>query len=162
MVLPVGMIISLVTSVMNGPINKALDAFVQDQELRRKLQADLEAKLVEHLGKSQELEQAIVLAEVKSEHWLTRSWRPLLMLTLAGFHCVCRLGRSVVGSAERCTCTLQSALAGAAPAVLGFPVRGRWGLYWRADAGKSGSAGFNAEATLTLHPVCGTLYKTTA
>lgn len=85
MVLPVGMIVSLVTGVMNGPVNKVLDAFVKDQELRRRLQADLELKLTEHLGKTEELEQAIVLAEIKSEHWLTRSWRPILMLTLLGF-----------------------------------------------------------------------------
>jgi hypothetical protein len=85
MVLPVGMIMSLVTGLMNGPINKVLDAVVKDQELRRKLQADLELKLTEHLGKAQELEQAIVMAEIKSEHWLTRSWRPILMLSLLGF-----------------------------------------------------------------------------
>jgi Holin of 3TMs, for gene-transfer release len=85
MVLPVGMILSLVTGMMNGPVSKVLDAVVKDQELRRKLQADLELKLTEHLGKTEELEQAIVLAEIKSEHWLTRSWRPILMLTLLSF-----------------------------------------------------------------------------
>jgi hypothetical protein len=85
MVLPVGLLMSLVTGVMNGPVSKVLDAFIKDQELRRKLQADLELKLTEHLGKTEELEQAIVLAEIKSEHWLTRSWRPVLMLTLLGF-----------------------------------------------------------------------------
>jgi Holin of 3TMs, for gene-transfer release len=85
MVLPVGMIVSLVTGLMNGPVNKALDAFVKDQELKRKLEAELESKLTEHLGKAQELEQAIVLAEINSESWLTRSWRPILMLTLLGF-----------------------------------------------------------------------------
>jgi Holin of 3TMs, for gene-transfer release len=85
MVLPVGLIVSLVTGVMNGPVSKVLDALIKDQELRRKLQSELEAKLTEHLGKTQELEQAIVLAEIKSEHWLTRSWRPILMLTLLGF-----------------------------------------------------------------------------
>jgi hypothetical protein len=41
--------------------------------------------MVTHLGKSLELQQAIVLAEVKSEHWLTRSWRPVLMMTLLFF-----------------------------------------------------------------------------
>jgi hypothetical protein len=85
MALPVTIILNMVAGLMNGPVTKALDSFVKDQELKRKLAAELENKLAEHLGKSQELEQAIVLAEVKSEHWLTRSWRPLLMLTLLGF-----------------------------------------------------------------------------
>lgn len=85
MPLPAALILNVVTGLMSGPVNKALDAFVKDNELKRKLQADLELKLVDHLGKSQDLQQAIVLAEVNSEHWLTRSWRPILMLSLLGF-----------------------------------------------------------------------------
>jgi Holin of 3TMs, for gene-transfer release len=85
MALPAALILNMVTGLMSGPISKAFDAFVKDQELRRKLEAELQNKLTEHLGKTQELEQAIVLAEVRSEHWLTRSWRPLLMLTLLAF-----------------------------------------------------------------------------
>jgi hypothetical protein len=85
MALPAALILNVVTGLMNGPINKALDAFVKDQELKRKLESELQGKLTEHLGRTQELEQAIVLEEVKSEHWLTRSWRPVLMLTLLAF-----------------------------------------------------------------------------
>jgi Holin of 3TMs, for gene-transfer release len=85
MALPAALLLNMVTGLMNGPVTKALDAFVKDQELRRKLESELQTKLTDHLGKAQELEQAIVLAEIKSEHWLTRSWRPLLMLTLLGF-----------------------------------------------------------------------------
>ena len=85
MALPAALIFNLVTGLMSGPITKALDAFVKDQELRRKLEADLQGKLTEHLGKSEELGQTVVLAEIKSEDWLTRNWRPLVMLTLMGF-----------------------------------------------------------------------------
>lgn len=85
MVLPLPMIINLVSSLMNGPISKLLDAHIKDAELRKKLQAELELKLTDHMGKSLELEQAIVLAEIRSEHWLSYSWRPILMLTLLGF-----------------------------------------------------------------------------
>ncbi len=85
MALPAALIFNLVTGLMSGPITKALDAFVKDQELRRKLEADLQGKLTEHLGKSEELGQAVVLAEIKSEDWLTRNWRPVVMLTLMGF-----------------------------------------------------------------------------
>ena len=85
MALPVALILNLVTGLMSGPISKALDAFVKDQELRRKLEADLQGKLTEHLGKSEELGQAVVMAEIKSEDWLTRNWRPMVMLTLMGF-----------------------------------------------------------------------------
>jgi hypothetical protein len=85
MALPAALILNMVTGLMSGPVNKVLDGFIKDQELKRKLESELQSKLTEHLGKTQELEQAIVLAEIKSEHWLTRSWRPILMLTLLGF-----------------------------------------------------------------------------
>lgn len=85
MALPLPLIINLVSSLMSGPISKLLDAHIKDAELRKKLQAELEIKLTDHMGKSLELEQAIVLAEVRSEHWISYSWRPILMLTLMGF-----------------------------------------------------------------------------
>jgi hypothetical protein len=79
------LIISAVSAIMSGPVNMIIDSYVHDLELQRKLKAELETSLITHLGKSLELEQAVVLAEVKSEHWLTRSWRPILMLILVGF-----------------------------------------------------------------------------
>ena len=85
MPIPFALITSAVTSLMNGPLTKIIESYVSDLELRRKLQAELETSLISHLGKSLELQQAVVLAEVKSEHWLTRNWRPILMMTLVGF-----------------------------------------------------------------------------
>ncbi len=79
------MAISFVTSFMAGPLNKIIDSYVHDLELRRKLKAELETSLITHVGRSLELEQQIVLEEIKSEHWLTRSWRPILMLCLIAF-----------------------------------------------------------------------------
>jgi hypothetical protein len=81
---PVSMITGLVTGLVNGPLSKALDGYIKDVELRRKLEAELSGLLMTHMGKALEQEAQIVLAEVKSEHWLTRSWRPILMLTLLG------------------------------------------------------------------------------
>ncbi len=85
MALATQLILNTVTGLMSGPLTKILDAFVADLELRRKLKAELEGSLLTHLGASLELQQGIVLAEVKSEHWLTRSWRPMLMVVLMGF-----------------------------------------------------------------------------
>lgn len=82
--LPVSMITGLVTGLVNGPLSKALDGYIKDVELRRKLEAELSQLLMTHMGKALEQEAQVVLAEVKSEHWLTRSWRPILMLTLLG------------------------------------------------------------------------------
>jgi Holin of 3TMs, for gene-transfer release len=38
-----------------------------------------------HLSKETEYQRDVVMAEMKSEHWLAACWRPLLMLVLTGF-----------------------------------------------------------------------------
>lgn len=85
MAMPLALVGQLAAGLVNGPIAKLLDAYVSDQELRRKLAAELEQQVMTHLARSTELGAGIVMAEIKSEHWLTRSWRPLLMLMLMGF-----------------------------------------------------------------------------
>jgi Holin of 3TMs, for gene-transfer release len=74
------MILPLVLGLLKGPLSSVIDAYVSDVELRRKLKAELEAKVIDHLGEAMAAERDVITAEVSSEHWLTRSWRPLLML----------------------------------------------------------------------------------
>lgn len=149
MALPAALIFNMVTGLMSGPVNKVLDAYIKDTELRRKLAAEFEARLTDHMGKALELEQAVVLAEVGSEHWLTRSWRPLLMLTLLAmlvfFGIVLPMGDLVVGH------SIQSPLAGLAAAVLGFPHGWRGWLHWRPLAGKGCRSGACAEGWKITH-----------
>ncbi|MCA0433511.1 MAG: holin family protein [Proteobacteria bacterium] len=83
--MPLALIVKFVTALMAGPFGKLIEAHVKDAELRRKIEAELQVQMLAELGKEAALGQAVVLAEVQSEHWLTRSWRPLLMMTLLGF-----------------------------------------------------------------------------
>ena len=78
-------LLPIISALIKGPLSAIIDAYVADIELRRKLKADLEASLLDHLSKSEELQQTIVLAEIKSDNWLTANWRPILMLVLMGF-----------------------------------------------------------------------------
>ena len=78
-------IVATIFGLLKGPLSRVLESYVSDLELRRKLQAELETQFLVQLGKSEELAAGIVTAEINSEHWLTRSWRPLLMLLLMGF-----------------------------------------------------------------------------
>ena len=78
-------IVGMVMGLIKGPLTRVLESYVSDLELRRKLQAELESQFLAQLGKSEELAAGIVMAEINSEHWLTRSWRPLLMFLLMGF-----------------------------------------------------------------------------
>ncbi len=74
-----------VASLVKGPLSAIVDRYVSDLDQRRKLKAELEQGLLEHLSKTAEQQKDVILAEINSGHWLTRSWRPLLMLGLMGF-----------------------------------------------------------------------------
>lgn len=85
MVLSAALAARLAMGLVNGPLSKILESHVADAAVRAKLAAEMEQKLLAHLTREMELGQAVVMAEVQSEHWLSRSWRPMLMLLLMGF-----------------------------------------------------------------------------
>jgi hypothetical protein len=85
MTFPMGVAAGLARGLVEGPVMKLLEAHIADQELRRKLAAELEKQAVNYFTRGAELGAGVVMAEVQSEHWLSRSWRPLLMLLLMGF-----------------------------------------------------------------------------
>jgi hypothetical protein len=83
--LPAVLIVELVTGLLKGPLSQVLDSYVKDRATRQQLEADLKLRLTDHLAGALALQQGVVLAEVNSEHWLTRSWRPMLMCLLMAF-----------------------------------------------------------------------------
>ncbi|MEI7598957.1 MAG: 3TM-type holin [Aestuariivirga sp.] len=83
--LPVAVAAQLALGLVQGPLAKILDAYVSDVELKRKLAAEIEQQTLGYLTRTAERGADVVLAETNSEHWLSRSWRPLLMLVLMGF-----------------------------------------------------------------------------
>ena len=85
MVVPAGIAAQLALGLVQGPVTKILEAYVSDLELRRKLAAEIEKQAMSYAARNAELGAGVVMAEIKSEHWLSRSWRPLLMLLLMGF-----------------------------------------------------------------------------
>jgi hypothetical protein len=78
--LPIMTIVQAVLALWRGPLTKILDAHIGDQALRAKLSAEIEAALAEQLGQGLAAQGGAVVSEIRSEHWLARSWRPLLML----------------------------------------------------------------------------------
>lgn len=85
MMLPLAFLVETAMGLVQGPLNKILDAHIADVELRRKLAAELQTQFMTAVSKATEQGAGVVMAEVNSEHWLTRSWRPVLMLILMGF-----------------------------------------------------------------------------
>lgn len=61
-----------------------VDKAVPDRELREKLRAELSSALLQQSARIAELQAGIVSSEVKSESWLTRNWRPIVMLVFTG------------------------------------------------------------------------------
>ena len=82
---PVAMAAELALGLIQGPLTRILDAYVSDVELKRKLAAEIEQQTLGYFTRTAELGAGVVMAETNSEHWLSRSWRPLLMLVLIGF-----------------------------------------------------------------------------
>lgn len=83
--LPVAMLAELAMGLVKGPLTRILEAYVSDVELRRKIAAELERETIGYFTRTAELGADVTLAETRSEHWLSRSWRPVLMLVLMGF-----------------------------------------------------------------------------
>lgn len=82
---PVAMAAQLALGLVQGPLARILDAHVADMELKQKLAAEIERQTLGYFQRTAELGSQVVMAETNSEHWLSRSWRPLLMLLLMGF-----------------------------------------------------------------------------
>jgi hypothetical protein len=81
-------------------LGKALGNLIPDANARAQAEAEIAKQL---LASSTELERAageIVLAEARSEHWLTASWRPILMLTFGALIVARWLGYSAPGISE--------------------------------------------------------------
>lgn len=75
----------LALKLLQGPISQILDKHIADRQTRDKLAAELQQTFLDHVEKEQEQQASIIIAESKSEHWLTANWRPLLMMMLMGF-----------------------------------------------------------------------------
>jgi hypothetical protein len=91
MLIPIGILTGLLRTFLGGPLSKIIDSYIGDLELRRKIKAELDHALLEDFGTLITAQRDAVIAEVTSESWLTRSWRPLLMVVLMGFLILCGL-----------------------------------------------------------------------
>jgi holin (3TMs family) len=68
-----------------APILEIVEKLVADADLKEKLKAEIACKLVERDQTLIAARQSVILAEQNSESWITRSWRPMLMLLIMGF-----------------------------------------------------------------------------
>jgi len=84
-------IIEAIFGGIGNSILRIIDQFVEDKDLKNKLRAEIEKELLQTQQKSLELvrsyleyQKDIIKAELNSDSWLAKNWRPLLAL-LFGF-----------------------------------------------------------------------------
>jgi hypothetical protein len=65
-----------------------------------KAQLELQMELMKRQSELEAAASSIVRAEAESEHWLTATWRPILMLTFGGLIVARWLGFAAPGLAE--------------------------------------------------------------
>jgi len=74
-----------------GKITGLISEFITDKDKALQLQTEIEKELIDLQEKMIEYEKNlmsnqsnIIQAEINSESWLTRNWRPIVMLTFTG------------------------------------------------------------------------------
>ena len=67
-----------------GKIADIIDQYVEDKDKALELKTKIEKELINYQTELLRSQTQIITAEAKSESWLTRSWRPITMLTFAG------------------------------------------------------------------------------
>jgi len=76
----IGELISPVTNLIGKIVTKDEDRAKVEAEID-KIKNELSVKMMEYETKIMELRSNILVAESQSQSWITRSWRPITMLT---------------------------------------------------------------------------------
>lgn len=73
---------------------------VPDGEAQAKAEAELSLALMQRAQEIESAAASVVKAEAESEHWLTATWRPIVMLVLTSLIVARWLGYSAPGISE--------------------------------------------------------------
>ena len=81
-------------------IGNVLDRLIPDTEARSRVAAELQHTILTKEAELQKAAAEIVRAEARSEHWVTATWRPILMLVFGGLIVARFLGYTAPGIGE--------------------------------------------------------------
>ncbi len=75
-------------ATITGPIAAVISDFAKragiDKDLEARLQAELGATLANQISSSMAQQMQVLLAEINSQSWMARNWRPALMFVFIG------------------------------------------------------------------------------
>ena len=77
------MIQQLLSAGLGKAVDNVLGRFFEDKEKAAQAAHELRLAMMEHEQTAQQVARDVVVAEAKSEHWVTSAWRPIVMLMFA-------------------------------------------------------------------------------
>jgi len=93
-----------------GQVVKSVFPNAEDELKRLELQNQIQLALINNSAAIETAAASIVRAEAESEHWLTASWRPILMLVFGGLVVARWFGLTAPGITEAVELKLWSIL----------------------------------------------------
>jgi len=73
----------LLSAGLGKAVDNVLGRFFEDKDKAAQAAHELRLAMMEHEQTAQQVARDVVVAEAKSEHWITSAWRPLVMLMFA-------------------------------------------------------------------------------
>jgi len=74
------MIKELLGAGLGTAVDNVLGRFFEDKDKAAEAAQELRLAMMEHEQTAQQVARDVVVAEAKSEHWITSAWRPITML----------------------------------------------------------------------------------
>ena len=74
------MMLGAVLNLLSGPVASLIDKAVPDKDKANKLKHNIHLTAMSHEVELTKAARDVVVAEAKSQHWLTSNWRPITML----------------------------------------------------------------------------------
>ena len=75
----IGALLPMIGPLLGDVVKRVLP---EDQNKRAEIEREINMALISNSAQIEQAAASVILAEAKSEHWITATWRPILMLTI--------------------------------------------------------------------------------
>ena len=75
----IGALLPVIGPLLGDVVKRVLP---EDKDKRAEIEREINMALISNSAQIEQAAASVILAEAKSEHWITASWRPILMLTI--------------------------------------------------------------------------------
>ena len=75
----IGALLPVIGPLLGDVVKRVLP---EDKDKRAEIEREINMALISNSAQIEQAAASVILAEAKSEHWITATWRPILMLTI--------------------------------------------------------------------------------